>query len=77
MLFSELNDFKNQVFSKSFTCAEELNIAVFLNIIKAWKSWHEDITIKNDSSVQLDRYAITCERLIMKLYSFGDKNVLF
>ena len=30
--------------------------------------------IKNVSSVQWDRYGITCERFIIKLYSFGYKN---
>ena len=35
------------------------------------------IMIKNAWSVQSDRYAITCERFIMKFYSLGYENVPF
>ena len=46
MLFSELNDSKNEVFSKSFIHAAGFNIAVSFNIIHSYKYIHYSFQIE-------------------------------
>ena len=53
MLFSELNDSKNEAFSKLFTYAAELNIAVSFNIMYILKHRIPRVTIKKNKCITL------------------------